>query len=48
MFGMFRNKTVAFAAKIGRFTIDFSCGFVEEITCNITHVKPAHGAVLPD
>jgi hypothetical protein len=52
MFGIARNKTLAFAIKIasriGHFTIDFTCGFAEEITCNITNVSPAHGAVLPD
>lgn len=48
MFG-FRNFTgIAFVGKVGKFGLEVTVGFVEEITFNITTAAAAHGAEIPE
>ena len=48
MFG-FRNFTgLSFVGKIGKHTVDFAVGFVEEVTFNVTGAAAANAAEIPD
>ena len=47
MFG-FQNFTgLSFVKKVGKFSLEFSAGIIEEITFNVTGSAAAHAAEIP-